>query len=110
MFLATVLVCGPMREYDEKRSALRMHMDCPLQFSVQGEDTVFSGHCVNLSIGGALFTTDQALEQGTRLSLEVVSDSPAVSPLSAEAGVVRVSPRPEAGGYEIAVAISKVHS
>ena len=61
---------------DEKRDFPRMQINCGLEFSIEGENTLFNADAVNLSATGILFQTTHPLKVGDRIRIKVPSDAP----------------------------------
>ena len=78
-----------MLDYAEKRNFPRMCIDCATRFRVVGEDRVVSCIAKDLSSSGLLLHTDQELEAGCQLNVEIRPGKNITPPLYAEAEVVR---------------------
>lgn len=59
------------RNYQEKRSFIRMKLDCPAKIALHDED--FAGVCSNLSGGGMLLVLDAPIEIGTECIVSISS-------------------------------------
>ncbi len=96
-----------MLDYSEKRDFLRMNMECPARFRVDGASRVEKALVQNLSGSGILLLTDQPVEDGSRLAVEVLPGKTITPPLSAYVSVLRCSPS-EDGNYSVACTIERV--
>ncbi len=93
----------PMRQFSERRDFLRMPIDCELSFSLLDSPGSYQGRVVNLSNGGILFTTENAVGAGARLEIELTPANSITPPMRARVTVSRVEAR--GGIYEIACKI-----
>jgi c-di-GMP-binding flagellar brake protein YcgR len=59
------------RNYHEKRSFIRMKLDCPAQVTCINDD--FSGVCSNLSGGGMLLVLEKPVEVGNECVVRISS-------------------------------------
>ncbi|HEY6528439.1 MAG TPA: PilZ domain-containing protein [Cellvibrionaceae bacterium] len=60
------------RDYQEKRSFIRMKLDCPAKITVS-DDEDFTGVCSNLSGGGMLLVLDNPIEVGSECVVRISS-------------------------------------
>ncbi|MCG8425851.1 MAG: PilZ domain-containing protein [Chromatiales bacterium] len=81
-----------MLDYSEKRNFPRMSVDCAARFRVNGSDALNNAIVKDLSGGGMLLWTDDAVEAGSKLSIVVVPGKSITPPLHAELEVVRCAP------------------
>ncbi len=95
------------RGYTEKRAYVRMQMDCPMEYGLPGAPKRMAT-CLNLSVGGLLFETDEPIPLGQRLSIKVMPSIPISPPLSATVEVLRVEDGARRGSYRIAGLITEV--
>ena len=98
-----------MHQYAEKRDFLRMSVDCPARFRVAGSDSLSAAIVKNLSSSGMLIMSDQKVDPGTHLAIEIMPGKTITPPLSAEARVVRINPT-DAGNFSIACSIDRILS
>ncbi|MBL3601428.1 MAG: PilZ domain-containing protein [gamma proteobacterium endosymbiont of Lamellibrachia anaximandri] len=96
-----------MNDYAEKRDFLRMNIECPARFRIAGGKTVSAAVVKNLSSTGILLESDQSLEPGTQLAVEIMPGKTITPPLSAEACVIRSYPSDE-GNFNIACNIERI--
>jgi len=90
---------------DEKRDYIRMEMDCPMTFCVQGEGERHQGTARDLSSSGLSILTEHTVPVGTMLEVNVTPGQQLVPPLEAVVEVVRVQ---QAGtGVELGTVIRK---
>jgi hypothetical protein len=59
------------RNYQEKRSFIRMKLDCPAKIALPDDE--FTGVCSNLSGGGMLLVLDTPLTTGTECIVSISS-------------------------------------
>jgi hypothetical protein len=96
-----------MNPYAEKRNFLRMSVDCPARYRVAGSDSLSAGIVKNLSSSGMLILSEQEMDPGTQLAIEIMPGKTITPPLSAEARVVRSLPT-ETGDYNIACSFDRI--
>lgn len=96
------------RDYDEKRDFFRMAADCPLTFSVHGNEASDVGQCINLSAGGIRFRSEVKLEPGTLIDIHLTPEKSVVPPLKATVEVARRDSSSEGGQYEYAGSIKQL--
>lgn len=94
--------------YEEKRDFIRMNAEHALQFREVGSDKTQQGVCCNLSATGILFTTEQAIPQGTELEVNITPQYSVVSPFDAVVKVVRTQPNAAASQYSVAGKITTI--
>ena len=75
--------------YDEKRDFIRMNAEHVLQFRTLGADETQQGTCCNLSATGIMFTTENAIPNGTELEVNITPQYSVVSPFDAVVEVIR---------------------
>ncbi len=83
------------RKYDEKRLFCRMEINAEITFTVPGEDTSYTGHCMNLSHSGIMFIAGQALPEGESLEVTIDTKSDKFQPMEALIEIIRVEPSGE---------------
>ena len=88
--------------YEERRRFQRVNVDCRVEFHHHGSADVHQGRGMDLSATGIQFSTEQELEIGTMLELNVLPDRHITPPLSAVAEVLRVVPAKSGRRYEVA--------
>ncbi|WP_455205708.1 PilZ domain-containing protein [Kaarinaea lacus] len=93
--------------YDEKRDFYRMSTDSTITFREQGSDQSHQGRCINLSASGVLFMSEQRLEPGTIVHINITPDKAVVPPLEATIEVVRAQLDSDEG-YAIAGQIKQI--
>ena len=87
--------------YDDKRSFIRMTVDCKVTYCELDATEQSEGRAKNLSGKGILFQSDKEIPMGTRLRVDVHSSNNAVPPLNASIEVVRVEMIKPGELYEI---------
>ncbi len=95
-----------MSEYSEKRDFKRMAIDCEFSFSEAGDKQVYSGHVVNLSSKGVLFTSEESFEIGTVLDILLTPSISLTPPMEASVLVSRVTNNDSS--YNIACEITEI--
>jgi hypothetical protein len=75
--------------YDEKRDFIRMNTEHALQFRALGASEMQQGTCCNLSATGIMFTTENAIPDGTELEINITPEYSVVSPFDAVVKVIR---------------------
>ncbi len=79
-----------MSDFAEKRSFLRMPMDCELNFSTVDGGETYHGKVVNLSNRGILFTAERSFNVGARLEIVLTPANSVTPPMQARVTVTRV--------------------
>ncbi len=95
-----------MIKYAEKRDLLRMPIDCQLSYSHRGGERNYSGHVINLSGKGILFTSSRDIAVGTILEIVLTPSKAETEPMHASVVVARVINNDVL--YEIACEIEKI--
>lgn len=96
-----------MSEYAEKRDFQRMAIDCVLSFSIKGKPDTYDGNVINLSSKGILFTSTEAINEGSDLGIVLTPSNSITPPMEADATVTRVIDNDSI--YEIACTIVKIY-
>ncbi len=78
-----------MINYPEKRDFMRMTMDCPARYRVEGTAELQSAVVKDLSGGGVSLLTEKPVEAERRVALEVIPGKSITPPLSAWVRVIR---------------------
>ncbi|MGI3130837.1 PilZ domain-containing protein [Halopseudomonas pachastrellae] len=78
------------QQYSEKRDFMRMTMDATARLSAG--DQQLDVLCRDLSNQGALVISEQAVNEGTPVTLTISSPTPGLQGLQAEGEVVRCQP------------------
>ena len=95
----------PRREFEEKRSALRMVMDCQARCRLESGSEPLAVRVLDLSSQGLGLMADRELEPGCRFEIRIAPARQLVPPLHARAEVVRAEPAEGAGVYRIGARI-----
>ena len=96
------------RDYDEKRDYFRMAADCPLSFTIHGDETLYNGQCINLSAGGVRFHSETVVEPGSLVEINITPDKSVVPPLKAVIEIIRRDATSKANTYEYGGTIKKL--
>lgn len=75
--------------YEEKRDFIRMNAEHALQFRTLGTKEMQQGTCCNLSATGIMFTSENAIPDGTELEINITPQYSVVSPFDAVVEVIR---------------------
>jgi hypothetical protein len=94
-------------EYAEKRDFLRMAIDCVLTFSINGDSETYDGQVINLSSNGILFTSTEAIKEGSDLRIVLTPSNSITPPMKADTTVTRVIDNESV--HEIACTIAKIY-
>lgn len=94
-------------DYSEKRDFMRMAVECPMTFSIQGESAVYSATARDLSASGLLILCQHEVDEGSLLVVSVKPEQSIVPPLQALCEVMRVSSSAP-GQYELGVKINEI--
>lgn len=82
------------RDYQEKRSFIRMKVDTPISVTI-GDGATLTGTCHNLSGGGMLISVPEILPLGAELEVAVTSHHGHNPMLVASTKVIRVLSQPD---------------
>lgn len=96
-----------MFTYHEKRSYIRMHIDCDITFKLADSAEVYRGRCTSISGAGVSFITDRAIGQGKALEITVVPNNSITPSMVAFIEVIRITPQRN-NAYEIAATIKSI--
>ena len=88
-------------EYSEKRGFIRMSTESTVSFKKDGTNETYYGQCINLSATGVFFKTDQRIEPGTVIRINITPDLAVVAPLDATIEIIRAQMDSD-GGYAVA--------
>jgi hypothetical protein len=94
-------------DYSEKRDFMRMAVECPMSFTLPGEDTVHRATARDLSASGLLMRCNRELAEGSSIEVSVEPEEAIVPPLKATCEVVRVTTLAP-GEYEVGLKISAI--
>lgn len=94
-------------DYSEKRDFMRMAVECPMTFRIQGESTLYQATARDLSASGLLILCQQEVAEGALLVVSVQPEQSLVPPLQAVCEVMRVS-SPAPGQFELGVKINEM--
>lgn len=78
------------KDHAERRDFIRMAVNAELRFGTCGGELSSKGHTRNLSATGIQFVTENEVQPGAELELEVLSENGRVPPLRAKVAVIRV--------------------
>ncbi len=95
-------------DFSEKRDFQRMQLECPMTFSIKGDDIVHQGIAKNLSASGLSVICSVEVAEGAEIDITLAPEEAIVPPLHASCTVNRVD-NPEAGKYELGVQIKQIH-
>ena len=96
------------REYDEKRDFIRVSIDCPIRFKVDGLGPEEVGKVKNLSGRGLMFVTALELELESSVEIRISPENDLTPPLHARVRIVRVAPPRRGEGFEIGAVIQEM--
>ena len=97
------------RSYEEKRSFIRVAVDCEVALEAAASGRRFTGIGKNLSAGGVLFHTDELLAPGDQLEIHIESSHALLSVLDATIEVIRVEPVTDGASFAIGSLIRSIH-
>lgn len=98
-----------MQEFSEKRDFYRMAINCDAQYRDVTSDVVGRAVVKDLSAGGLQLLTEEEVEIGSQLNVEVLPGKNITPPLHAVTKVIRSTPA-DGGGFIIACSIEKMLS
>ncbi len=96
-----------MLEYDEKRSYIRMEIDCDITYRLADSDEVHHGRCSSISGAGVLFISDRFFDPGKAMEINVIPKNTVTPSMTAFIEVIRSS-RQDDGSYEVAGTIKSI--
>jgi hypothetical protein len=96
-----------MLEYDEKRSFIRMEMDCEMTYKLVGSDELYRGRCSSISGAGVSFIADRKFESGKAMEINVIPKNTVTPSMTAFIEVIR-STQQDDGSYDIAGIIKSI--
>jgi len=96
-----------MIDSSENRKFIRMDTHCEMTFMRPGSSEKSTGHSINLSAAGILFSTESIVEEGASFDITVSSINPITPPLNALIQIVRVV-KIEGNTYEVAATIEGI--
>jgi len=96
------------RNYEEKRSYIRMKVDTAIYFTVAGSNERYEGRCKDLSGAGMLIESAKKLQLTQRLNVSVPAQGPDFQSLNALVEVIRVRPFPDQHKFEYGLVIKKI--
>lgn len=97
-----------MLEYDEKRSYIRMDVDCDITYKLADSNNSKTGRCLSLSGAGLSFIAEDELNPGIAMEVSVIPKSSVTPPMTAFIEVVRCTAQEEPNSYEIAASIKSI--
>ena len=98
-----------MQEFSEKRDFYRMAINCDAQYRNVDSDIVGKAVVKDLSAGGLQLLTNEEVEEGSQLNVEVLPGKNITPPLHAVVRVTRSIPA-DGGGFATACTIEKMLS
>ncbi|WP_305908980.1 PilZ domain-containing protein [Methylomarinum sp. Ch1-1] len=96
-----------MLEYDEKRSYIRMDVDCDITYKLADSDEVQTGRCTSISGAGLSFITESPFNEGAAMEVSVLPKKSVTPPMTAFIKVVRCTEM-DVNNYEIAATIKSI--
>ena len=91
----------PGLHHNERRDYIRMGMNIGLSVTRNGNGSVYSGRCLDLSHTGIQIETETALASGERIAIRLDLGNPKFQPVQASIEVLRVEEGAD-GCYSIA--------
>ena len=98
-----------MQDFSEKRDFYRMAVNCDARYRNVTSDIVGKAVVKDLSAGGVQLLTEDEVELGSKLNVEVIPGKDITPPLHAVVEVTRCTPE-EGGGFITACSIEKMLS
>lgn len=96
-----------MLGYDEKRSYIRMEIDCEVTYKLAGSDELHHGRCSSISGAGVSFIAERVFEPGKAMEINVIPKNTVTPSMTAFVEVIR-STQQDDGSYEIAASIKSI--
>jgi hypothetical protein len=97
------------RSYEEKRSYIRVPVECDVNLEDGASGKQFVARGKNLSASGVLFYTDEQLQPGDCLEMHIEAHQALLSVLNASIEVVRVEPGDDGRSLAAGCAITRLH-
>jgi len=94
-------------DYSEKRDFIRMGVECPATFEIEGESGSYSGNARDLSASGLKIVSEKAVAVGTTLNIQILPEQAIIAPLHAVVEVVWIN-GPVANQFELGVSIKEM--
>ena len=94
-------------DFSEKRDFIRMGVECPSTFEIEGEQGTFNGIARDLSASGLKLATEKEVAVGSVLSLKVLPEQAIIAPLHAVVEVVWKT-GPVGNQFELGVSIKEM--
>ena len=99
-----------MLSYDDKRDFYRMSLDCPVHYSVNGQEHKLQGIVKDISASGVLMWLQETVSADDVLDIKVSPVKDITPPLAAEVRVIRCSPiEGVRGTFAVACETIKIH-
>lgn len=96
------------RKYSEKRSFIRMELDCPLTYSDATGLRSREGKCLNLSAKGIALETNEDFPVGSTLKVNVTPKLALTPPFSATVKIVRSESSDDPQRFKLAGVIEEI--
>lgn len=94
-------------EYEEKRTFVRVDVDCDMNYRLVDDTEFQTARCLSLSGAGISFVTQHAIDEGKALEINITPQNAITPTLTAFVEVIRVTPL-SASDYEIAATIKTI--
>lgn len=91
-------------DYEEKRNFVRMGVDCPATYRIDGDTTSHHAIATDLSATGLQLVCADAVGVGSLVMVEIIPEQAIVPPLQARTEVVRCNENGN-GGYQLGLKI-----
>jgi len=95
------------QDYAEKRDFIRMFINAPVDFTITGTDTWYTGVGIDLSGSGLSFKTGQSLSEGDKVDIKLHPITPVTPPLEAKVTVIRTDAEAD-GEYTVSTKIDNI--
>ena len=96
-----------MNDYAEKRAFYRMTMECQIDLIDPMTGQAGTATLQDMSASGVSMTTQEAMQVGETVRINVVPENDITPPLEALVSVIRCEPAPS-GGFAIAASIVEI--
>jgi hypothetical protein len=97
-----------MQDHDERRSNIRMSLDCKMTYKYPDSDQEFKGTCKNLSGSGVMFTTLEDIEIGIALEIKITPAKTITPPMHAYVEIIRSQYIEDDSTYHVAAEIKGI--
>lgn len=97
-----------MQDHDERRLDIRMNLDCNMTYKYPDNDQEFEARCKNLSGSGVMFTSEEEIEIGLALEINITPGKTITPPMHAYVETIRCQYDDNDKTYHVAAEIKGI--